>query len=164
MKVTDDSGQEISSQTDHSSPRIHAVGEKLPSTADQILFRFITPLRLAKNNRGTGSSLNPLEFVLAGRRRYAEIVALYGDAQPIPCSLHRVEEHDFEVLESNLHRWGFNRYSGRQKRTMTLAGLVGEAVIRGPWDSVGPWLEAAPATHLGKSTSFGFGRVEWNPV
>lgn len=131
----------------------------------RLAWRFRTPVRLARNGRLLSKSgFDPLALILAGRRRLQTLLTFYGscnDAEdPTPLSQYLAVE-DFVVVENSLRNWGFSRYSGRQRRRMDLEGLVGEVVIEGPWDRVGAWLFAAPTIHVGKSSSFGFGRVEW---
>jgi hypothetical protein len=42
--------------------------------------------------------------------------------------------------------------------------MLGEIAITGPWGRAGSWLFAAEKIHLGKATSFGFGRVHWERI
>jgi hypothetical protein len=100
--------------------------------------------------------------VLAGRRRFQIMDYFYGSrGKPAEQPYEHLEAEEFAVIASRLRPWQFQRYSGRQHRRMTLDGLVGDIVIRGPWARSGHWLSAAPLLHLGKATSFGFGRVTW---
>jgi hypothetical protein len=51
---------------------------------------------------------------------------------------------------------------GEEKLYLKLNVTQGDLVIEGPWGEMGAWLPALPIVHLGKATSFGFGRVEWS--
>jgi CRISPR/Cas system endoribonuclease Cas6 (RAMP superfamily) len=58
-------------------------------------------------------------------------------------------------------RWvDLERYSGRQKRPMTLGGIVGEATYAGDLGEFLPFLRLGEQVHVGKASSFGFGRYE----
>lgn len=132
-----------------------------PSTPERSVLRwtFHTPVKLANMH----SRLNGLDLVLAGRRRFQIMDYFYGTSakERAQQSGERVEAGEFVTVDSRLHPWRLDRYSGRQQRRMSLEGLIGEVVIEGPWGRSGNWLRAAPILHLGKATSFGFGRVSW---
>jgi len=121
---------------------------------------FHTPVKLVKNERMVSRNIDPVDLVIAGKRRFETLDWFYGVAQN---SIdRRFDASEFVIREQNLRRWGFNRFSGRQQRSMEMAGLMGDLVIEGPWGEMGAWLPASPIVHLGKATSFGFGRVEWS--
>lgn len=144
-----------------SRPAIGAVSDAMSAPPERCKLRwtFHTPLRLARMPRRLGG----LDLILAGKRRHQIMDYFYGSpsAEGARQSEERVEAEEFTTLASQLHPWRFQRYSGRQRRRMTLDGLVGEIVIEGPWGKSGNWLQAAPMLHIGKATSFGFGRVTW---
>jgi hypothetical protein len=120
---------------------------------------FQTPVRIAAVSAGPVG----IDLFLAGRRRFQIMDYFYGnsgDESPMPAS-GRIEADEFTTTACTLEPWRLQRYSGRQHRRMTLDGLIGEITIEGPWGKTGPWLHAVPLIHLGKATSFGFGRVKW---
>ena len=125
-------------------------------------WRLETPLRIKRNGRWRSGRLEGLDLLLAGRRRFQIMNYFYGDGAPEDGQWCGREA--FVTRDQSLQAWGFRRYSGRQKRRMNLHGLIGEAVIEGPWGRVGRWLHAVKSIHLGKATSFGFGRVDWEVV
>lgn len=150
---------------------------ELPADPDEpctLRWRFHTPVRLRHNGQLNPRDLDGLSLLLAARRRYRAMARCY-EHEPGPPESIAVPDVDdvsepwldadsFQTLECRLHRWGFDRWSGRQRRRMRLEGLTGELVVRGPWGRAGSALAAAPALHLGKATSFGFGRVGWERV
>jgi hypothetical protein len=125
-------------------------------------WRFSTPLRIRENGNSI-RSVDGLGVLLAGRRRFEIMRHFYGDDEeaPLPEPTERFEADAFVTRCSSLQSWGFSRYSGRQHRRMALNGLIGDLVIEGPWGRTGQWLHAVSVLHLGKATSFGFGRVLW---
>lgn len=131
------------------------------SAADDIRleWHFVTPLSLPTLRPVEKPEQLGLALVLAGRRRWNILNHFYGDG---PESVQeRFEQSEFRTLECKMRPWAARRFSGRQQRSMKISGLLGRAVIEGPWLRTGSWLDAAPIIHLGKKTSFGFGRVNW---
>lgn len=125
-------------------------------------WRFETPLRLRTNGCLAPQNLQPLDLVIAGRRRYETLNWFYGNSENTPGRF--LNPDAFRVRERSLRRWGFTRQCGRQDERMELNGLVGEMIVEGPWAEAGEWLPAISTIHLGKATSFGFGRVQWELV
>ncbi len=171
IRVTDGLDGPVIWSADESESQQPTVRRIEQPTSDRIpercalRWRFHTPVRVRKDGRSAAVSIDGLQLLLAGRRRYHILSHFYGDgviAQPH--REDRFERGDFLTRSTSLRKWGFSRYSGRQKRRMNLSGLIGEITIEGPWGRSGPWLPAVPLIHLGKATSFGFGRVEWEIV
>jgi hypothetical protein len=104
-----------------------------------------------------------IDLLLAGRRRFQIMDYFYGNrgVEPARQPNARIEADEFTTVDCTVEPWRFQRYSGRQHRRMTLEGLIGQITIEGPWGKTGPWVHAVPFIHLGKATSFGFGRVTW---
>ena len=163
-QVTDQVGQVVlwsPAESRTPQPVVGLVPEEMVALPDHctLHWKFHTPARVL---RGPGR-LGGLDLLLSGRRRFQIMDYFYGTPQDE--SRLQPEEHleagEFETIESRLRPWRLQRYSGRQGRRMTLRGLIGDIVIEGPWGRSGAWLQAAPLLHLGKATSFGFGRVTW---
>lgn len=153
------------SETMDGEPTSRSAAHAEPEVPERctLRWRFRTPVRLSRGRGTAQGPLDGLDLVLAGRRRFAIMDHFYGSqdggTEGPPGS--RVEAESFTVHERKLRPWRLQRYSGRQRQRMSLGGQIGEIVIEGPWGHAGPWLSAIDAIHLGKATSFGFGRVEW---
>ncbi len=136
----------------------------LPHGPCTLRWRFHTPVQLISD----GSPGNPgdgMELVLAGRRRFGALHAGHGWRLPDDQrSLPRLSTSDFRTLDASVAPWAIERFSGRQRRRVPLRGVLGEAVIHGPWHLAGAWLGAAAAMHLGKHPTFGLGRVTWEVI
>lgn len=134
-----------------------------PPTDGVVRWRLHTPLHIRESSTEL-HSVDGLALIQAGRRRWRLLESFYGNppdpicAQPNP-ALPKADA--FVTREIALRAWDIERYSGRQQRRVTLAGLIGEAVIEGPWSAVGPWIRSVEQINLGKYASFGFGRVTW---
>lgn len=126
----------------------------------KITLEFVTPVRL----RVGGEEARVLKFsdiVRAANRRLSILTYFYGtpirDVMDLG-SLVDLAGGIRTVLDKT--RWfQFSRYSGRQGAKMTLGGLVGRIGFAGDLRSFLPLLELVEITHVGKATSFGFGRI-----
>ena len=67
------------------------------------------------------------------------------------------------ITESFVRRVSVPRYSSRQDTKMVFDGINGEAVIEELSDEILPVLFAGEILHIGKNTSFGFGRYRLLP-
>ena len=50
----------------------------------------------------------------------------------------------------------------RKKKKMELLGFTGKLVFQGPLSPFTPWLKTGEKFHIGKNTSFGFGKYKVN--
>jgi len=145
-------------------PTIGNLSDHQKTVPEQCTLRWVfsTPVRFSLHS----GELSGLDLVLAGRRRLKIMNYFYGQQseQEPGQSEERLEAAEFTTLASHIRPWRLQRYSARQGRKMSLYGLLGKIVIRGPWGRSGPWLQAVPLLHLGKATSFGFGRVTWEVI
>jgi len=66
-----------------------------------------------------------------------------------------------EAVASSLKWVEHERFSGRQKKRMALGGITGEVSYVGDMGEFLPFLRLGRWVHVGKATSFGFGRYEF---
>lgn len=123
---------------------------------------FETPLDLRLRDRPV-SDLLPIDLILAGRRRWRALVEHHGRPDLLLADAH-VDADAFAFRRVDLHPWGFDRFSRRQQQRMRMQGLIGSVDIDGPWSLAGEWVRAVETIHLGKHTTFGFGRVRWEQI
>lgn len=142
-------------------PRAASAIERASPRDGRVRLRFHTPVHLDDETAGGRRPLSPLEVILAGRRRWFLLTSLYGTPRETSAGAGRVEADEFRVLGEDLQAWRIDRYSGRQKRTMPLWGVVGSMLVEGPWSKAGEWMQAIESVHLGKHVTFGFGRLSW---
>jgi hypothetical protein len=92
------------------------------------------------------------------------MAAFYGDgmAPGTPGEILDAAEQ-CDVLQADLRHCDVSRFSSRQGRHMTFEGVQGEMRYNWPSRASSPrWLlESARLLHLGKSTSFGFGQIDY---
>ena len=124
---------------------------------------FVTPMSLRTDGKSRAFA-SGLDLVLAGRRRWSILRALYDGPtesfEPAP----RLEAEEFLVRSARLEPFTLHRRSGRSQQRADLHAFTGDIVISGPWDLAGDWMRVAPFIHVGKHTSFGFGAVAWEQV
>jgi len=123
---------------------------------------FVTPVRIR-----TGGSINRLPglpaIVRAAIRRlrilhhfYGEGEGLSGDVTPLLDSAAAAGN-----TSSSLRPYSLRRRSTRQRTDMELDGVVGGATYELNDGTLIPLFQMAEACHIGKATSFGFGRIAY---
>lgn len=145
----------------------HDISQDAQADVQQLRWKFITPLNMPSVDLRRRPEELGLQLYLGGKRRWETLQHFYGtqSIEADNCATdRRFDAAEFRTLHSEFLPWAATRFSGRQQRQMTVEGLTGEAVIEGPWRQTGAWLNAIPVIHVGKKTSFGFGRVEWELI
>jgi len=128
--------------------------------AESVRVRLCTPLRLKKHNRLLTTGFSFQELVRAALRRLIALEQAYGtgeidiDAAGLIELAGRIRMARCEVRWRELHRW-----SNRQRRKVSLGGLVGALEAHGELAPFLPLLRYAEAVHLGKQTVFGLGAI-----
>ena len=144
---------------------ILSVEERLSYDATEsepnVVISLLAPLRIRTEGR-TAQRLNFSILAKAAIRRISILNAFYGD-RTLPSSeitnhLLSLSEQVVTVADS-LRPFGFDRFSGRQKRTVFLDGILGNISFRNVAPELLQMLRIVEVVGLGKSTSFGFGRI-----
>ncbi|MGQ9671412.1 MAG: CRISPR system precrRNA processing endoribonuclease RAMP protein Cas6 [Desulfosoma sp.] len=128
-------------------------------------FRFLTPLRLVAQGEPVRRPDFPT-LMATLLRRLENLCQFHADSnEPIglnvPFSELLEKARWVQVVEDNTRWFDWERYSHRQGRKMRLGGLVGEVVYEGDWKTLAPLVSAGRWIHVGKGTSFGLGRYEF---
>ena len=121
----------------------------------------LSPLRIRSGGH-TAKRLSFLDIAKAALRRLTIVNAFYGDGSiPAPEWNRRLLQLAEQVttFSDSLHPFGFDRYSGRQERSVRLDGVLGNIVFRDVPPELFRLLKVVELIGLGKSTSFGFGRI-----
>lgn len=134
----------------------------VPQVTDHLTVEFLTPLALKHDNvlvRQAQDFSFPLLLRAVLRRLYdlAATVCGYRDAKPDFASLLALAD---TVEQTHAHlRWvDFPRFSSRQQSLMDFGGLVGRIGFRGKFAPLLSYLLLGAELHIGRHTSFGFGR------
>ena len=85
--------------------------------------------------------------------------------EPTRSSILNDEQNDplsrmVEKIRDETRYYSFHRYSGRQERKIELDGVVGGLSFKNVTPELAGILKWTEKIGLGKSTSFGFGRIE----
>ncbi|GHT28352.1 hypothetical protein FACS18942_08690 [Planctomycetales bacterium] len=159
--------QNNTSLFENGSDTIHKPKPQLIDIPDEketrdLTLRLLTPLRIRINGK-TAKTLSLAEIVTAGLRRISILNVFYGNGENITADIvHQLIaiSEKIETAEDNLRPYGFNRYSGRQERNVLLDGVTGSMVFRNVPPELINILRYCETVSLGKSTSFGFGRIQ----
>jgi hypothetical protein len=95
----------------------------------------------------------------------AVVQYFYRDARLEATSRQRIwaaleEAKQIVVERSELQWYDWERYSARQDTRMKLGGVVGRVHYKGPLTGFLPYLRFGEFVHVGKSTSFGLGKMQ----
>lgn len=127
------------------------------SSGERVQVDFLTPVRLRVHGQEP-SSLRFEDLIRAVIRRFSILTHFYGTPY---------EENGFDLsalcavrtVFEQIRTVEFRRFSGRQKRSVEMSGLLGTLVFEGELEPFLPWLAVAQVIGVGKATSFGFGRI-----
>lgn len=132
---------------------------------NRAVFQFLTPLRLVSQ----GEPVRRPDFhVLMATllRRLENLHKFHGESEdpedlglPVPALLERARL--VRVAENRTRWFDWERYSHRQGRKMRLGGLVGDVIYEGDLKPFAPYLSAGRWIQVGKGTSFGLGRYDF---
>ncbi len=119
-----------------------------------------TPLRFKQGNR-LNLDLPFDRLVRACLRRIAALESAYGPGEPdLDYSGLVQQAGQVMVKESSVHWEPLFRWSNRQKKKVSLAGLAGAVSYQGPLTEFVPLLRYCEQVNIGKQTVFGLGRIE----
>jgi hypothetical protein len=137
----------------------------------QATLRLLTPLRVQVEHHVRGD-FDALALRRALLRRARIVVDAFGDrssgasARTVEALMDaldvelRASSAPFSIEARDTRVVHIRRYSGRQGARMEWPGVVGTLELAGDLTADQPLFELAAELHLGKNTSFGFGRVE----
>jgi hypothetical protein len=129
--------------------------------ASAVALRFRTPLRLKRD----GHLVQDLAFrglVFRMLTRVLELSHFFGNRAAVDWEIRRFLRltEEVRVTDQNLDWLDLKRYSARQGTEMSMGGLVGSLRLEGDLRPFAALLRAAEIVHIGKSTTFGLGRIE----
>lgn len=122
--------------------------------------QLVTPLRIRKN----GELLTKVNFQTIIRsitRRWGELNSRYGGLK----DQNKLEEicelaGSIQTTSSGLYVRKMERYSTRRDQKMDFSGMLGVMTFEGDLMPFIPWLQMAEIIHIGRNSTFGFGRIQ----
>jgi hypothetical protein len=102
-----------------------------------------------------------IPLLKAALRRIRLVTYFYGSDLADYCDPGHILDagQSIQLHTDSTKMFQFNRYSNRQKQKVPLGGMIGEATYEGHFEDLLPILKLAELIHIGKATSFGFGRI-----
>lgn len=151
-------GRLSSAPVPHHSITLHPV----PDQATTVTLSFQTPLLLEERGK---IQYEPPRFSLLFEhlaRRIMLLQALHGPdgVQPAQIDALLLQAETIQTASTNLQWQSMERISNRQQARIKTGGLVGSITYRGDLTPYIPYLRAGEQLHVGKSTTFGFGRYQ----
>ena len=137
-----------------------AEGDQDEAIAGRLKIAFETPVRFRENGNSC-SQADFMPFFKAVLRRVRLMTYFYGIDISEHCDMSGLLDkgQGISLFDDCTQHTGFSRYSNRQKRRTPLEGITGSAIYEGEFGPILPILKLAVLTHVGKATSFGFGRI-----
>lgn len=138
-----------------------SVGQVPQHLDSRLTIEFHTPTKLQVGG-AQARKISFLDLIKAVNRRLSILSYFYG----IPFEPSDAFSDDWTGVESvrvksdQTRLYEVNRFSGRQQQKMTLRGLLGRITFEGKVAPYIPILKLAEICHVGKATSFGFGRIK----
>jgi hypothetical protein len=161
--IVDETSGAPESVWDAERSRIHAHEQTLtvpqmPQTR-AITLTIATPLRLQSQGHPVPlERLQPRTLFTALLRRASLLFELHASMPPVGTDAARLAAAAEQLTDERRLQWkDWTRFSSRQKREMTLGGVVGEWTLAGELDELLPWLWLGQWLHVGKNASMGMG-------
>jgi len=133
----------------------------IPHNSDsQLSVEFLTPTKLQVGG-AEARKISFSDLIKAVNRRLSILAYFYGiPFEPSDVlSDYLTGAESVTVISDQTRLYEINRFSGRQQQKMTLKGLVGKIIFEGNFSQYLPVLRLVEICHVGKATSFGFGRI-----
>jgi len=139
------------------------LSETTPSLDQRgVTLHFVTPARLEVNGKLQDSAPSFAHLIRMLAQRATLLAALYGEGNTMDSGLSESmvqAAQAVRLVDSDVVWQEHERYSSRQKSRLRQGGIVGQAVYHGPVGIFLPYLKLMEHLNIGKSTTFGLGRV-----
>lgn len=126
---------------------------------EKIKVIFLTPTKLKFNNKYCD---NPsFEVLMESILRRVYFFLTFWCGTKIEYNFKELIENakKIKMLRKNIKWLDFERYSTRQNTKMKLGGILGEVEYSGDLKIFYPYLKLCEYIHIGKNTTFGFGKI-----
>lgn len=133
---------------------------KSNTPTNKLQVNFLTPYRVKfRNSLATTFDFSIL--IRAALRRISNLENTFSGKEPDVDYRGLVKRSQDVQMTCEEKRWvDLTRFSFRQKSKMKLGGLVGRAIYKGELTEFYPLLKYIEIVHVGKQTSFGFGKIK----
>lgn len=166
VRFVDDGERRIFCATNQAEilpPAVRRLPVAAEGTRDRGIMRMncVTPLRIRTDGR-VNTTPDLAAVIRNAVRRLRMLTHFYGDGDGFSedVGLLLAAAARANVIERALRCVAIERYSTRQRRAMSLTGTVGHLIFETDSEALKTLLRQAVICHVGKATSFGFGRIE----
>lgn len=127
-----------------------------------IKVKFSTPGRFEYNGELISKGLEFHILLRSILRRLSTLVYFHCGGLRLPFDFKQLIEDagKIKIIEEHLNWEDYERFSSRKRKRMRLGGLSGTIQYHGELMDFVPFLLLAEYIHVGKSVSFGFGKIE----
>jgi len=126
----------------------------------QITIHFLTPTRIIVGEKLV-QEVNFKIFLTNLVRRISLLSVFHGSEKLVFDYLNLLQDADMITTTEKHFRWcDWERYSSKQERRMKLGGFLGNISFGGELKRFLPFIKLGEYIHIGKLTSFGFGKYE----
>lgn len=155
-------GRSILIDTEHldtsTQAKTWAYNESCLERDGEVLIELKSPLRFKYEGK-YGADFSEGQFLACLYRRMRTLCLLYGEANDMPTM---TESTHLKISEKSLRWKESEHYSTRQKRAMTLGGVVGTLKLQGRFSTLEQnLLEFGKIFSAGKNTNFGLGQIDF---
>ena len=133
---------------------------------NSIELTFETPTTLRFNRRYIKPSELEFHILIRNLLRRLSALSYFHTGKELQLDFKRIIElsQEVKITHKNLHTIKTSRYSKRQKTKYKMEGFIGQVKFEGELSEFSEILWIGQHTHVGKYTSFGFGKYTVNPL
>ncbi len=162
LEITDNKAEKLFEQSRQNltKPSLEEISLDTGAYNDKedLKISFETPIRIRKDGKDV-KSFSFVDLMLTLIRRLEILSYFYGDKDAVEGLKKLASECPRLEGDFSLKPVSIKRFSGRQQTKMRLNGVIGEAVVKDVPKVYSDILRIGELTHIGKNTSFGFGKI-----
>ncbi|MDO9577766.1 MAG: CRISPR system precrRNA processing endoribonuclease RAMP protein Cas6 [Candidatus Cloacimonadales bacterium] len=127
----------------------------------EININMMTPLRIKQG--GEIAREISFDMIITNILRRFSILIQYYSKHQLNLEINPIIEaaRDIKTIRQDIQWTDYARFSGRKKQWIRLGGIIGKLSFGGELDPFIPWLYIGRKINVGKSTSFGFGKIDY---
>ena len=128
--------------------------------SEKVKINLISPLSIRKNGKEL-FRIDVVSFIMTMLRRIGNLCYFHqGIEIEIDYKALKKKAAGLELIEDNTYPVNRNRFSTRQKRSISMGGLLGNFVVMGDLSGIINYLKLGEIIHVGRGTTFGQGKFK----
>lgn len=127
---------------------------------NEIKFEFLTPTRMLY--RGQLVKVPEFHTLIRNLLRRINLMSYFHQDFEFEADVKNLikESEGIKIKKQSIRQGFIKRYSARQKQKISMFGFTGEIVYEGNFEPFWSYLKLGEILHIGKATSFGFGKYK----